>query len=120
MLGGRLFAAATEMVGQLNLYALEGAKMVFGPLADSAKLDASFGPGSGVFAILIAATIILISALSACVYCTRLLGCHGPRSDAESMTRLGTQPNQYSAFLCSSVVSQTSRLTAEEQRNAEE
>ena len=67
-IGERLFSAATEMVGQLNLYALEGAKMVFGPLADSAKLDKGFGPGSGVFAILIAATIILISALSALLY----------------------------------------------------
>lgn len=67
-IGERLFGAATDMVGQLNLYALEGAKMVFGPLADSAKLDASFGPGSGVFAVLIAATIILISSLSALLY----------------------------------------------------
>ena len=67
-IGEKLFQGATDMVGQLNLYALEGAKMVFGPLADSAKLDASFGPGSGVFAILIAATIILISSLSALLY----------------------------------------------------
>jgi CNT family concentrative nucleoside transporter len=67
-IGGKLFQGATDMVGQLNLYALEGAKMVFGPLADSAKLDKGFGPGSGVFAILIAATIILISALSALLY----------------------------------------------------
>jgi len=66
--GGKLFTGATDLVGQLNLYAMEGAKMVFGPLADGAKLDASFGPGSGVFAVLIAATIILISALSALLY----------------------------------------------------
>jgi CNT family concentrative nucleoside transporter len=67
-IGEKLFQGATDMVGQLNLYALEGAKMVFGPLADSAKLDKGFGPGSGVFAVLIAATIILISALSALLY----------------------------------------------------
>ena len=67
-IGAQLFEGATKMVGQLNLYALEGAKMVFGPLADSAKLEMGFGPGSGVFAILIAATIILISALSALLY----------------------------------------------------
>ena len=67
-LGEGIFQKATDLVGQLNLYALEGAKMVFGPLADSAKLDASFGKGSGVFAVLIAATIILISALSALLY----------------------------------------------------
>lgn len=66
--GEKLFRSATDLVGQLNLYALEGAKMVFGPLADSAKLDKGFGPGSGVFAVLIAATIILISALSALLY----------------------------------------------------
>jgi concentrative nucleoside transporter, CNT family len=67
-IGAGIFEGATTMVGQLNLYALEGAKMVFGPLADSAKLDKGFGPGSGVFAVLIAATIILISALSALLY----------------------------------------------------
>lgn len=67
-IGEKIFAGATDMVGQLNLYALEGAKMVFGPLADSTKLDASFGKGSGVFAVLISATIILISALSALLY----------------------------------------------------
>lgn len=66
--GESLFEGATKMVGQLNLYAIEGAKMVFGPLADDAKLGKIFGPGGGVFAILIAATIILISSLSALFY----------------------------------------------------
>ncbi len=66
--GERLFEGATKMVGQLNLYALEGAKMVFGPLADDTKLSTVFGPGGAVFAVLIAATIILISSLSALLY----------------------------------------------------
>ena len=66
--GARLFSAATDMVGQLNLYATVGAKMVFGVLADDAALNKSFGPGSAVFAVLISATIILISALSALLY----------------------------------------------------
>jgi len=61
-----LFLKATETVGKLNDFAMEGARMVFGALADSTKLEAAFGPGNGaVFAILVSATIILISALSA-------------------------------------------------------
>ena len=79
-IGKGLFSAATDMVGQLNLFAIEGAKMVFGPLVDSAKTAVGFNPATGsafvvlipssgaVFAILIAATIILISALSALLY----------------------------------------------------
>ena len=42
--------------------------MVFGPLAYKPKLDSVFGVGAGVFGVLIAATIILISALSALLY----------------------------------------------------
>ncbi len=42
--------------------------MVFGPLADKPKLESVFGVGAGVFGVLIAATIILISALSALLY----------------------------------------------------
>ncbi len=67
-IGQGLFEAATNAVGQLNLYALEGAQMVFGPLADTAKLEGAFGKGGAIFAILISATIILISALSALLY----------------------------------------------------
>lgn len=67
--GERLFAGANATVARLNDFALEGARMIFGPLADSAKMSAAFGPGSGaIFAVLIAATIILISALSALLY----------------------------------------------------
>lgn len=68
-IGVKLFTGATAAVGKLNDFAIEGAKMVFGPLADSSKLEAGFGPGSGaIFAIIVSATIILISALSALLY----------------------------------------------------
>jgi CNT family concentrative nucleoside transporter len=67
--GERLFLGAQNAVEKLNDFAIVGAQMVFGPLADKAKLGAVFGPGTNaIFAILIAATIILISALSALLY----------------------------------------------------
>ena len=54
---------------QLNAYAYDGAKMVFGPLADAEMLRKSFGPAGGyVFAISVTATIILISSLSSLLY----------------------------------------------------
>ena len=64
-IGLRLFQGAQVVVDQLNVYANEGAKMVFGPLADGETLRNTFGPAQGyVFAVSVAATIILISALS--------------------------------------------------------
>ena len=68
-IGFRLFQGAQLVVDQLNVYANEGAKMVFGPLADGEALRKAFGPGQGfVFAVSVAATIILISALSSLLY----------------------------------------------------
>ena len=68
-IGLRLFEGAQVVVDQLNVYANEGAKMVFGPLADGESLRKTFGPGQGfVFAVSVAATIILISALSSLLY----------------------------------------------------
>src|SRR6266513_41847 len=68
-IGLRLFAGAQIVVDQLNVYANEGAKMVFGPLGDGEALRKAFGPGQGyVFAVSVAATIILISALSSLLY----------------------------------------------------
>jgi concentrative nucleoside transporter, CNT family len=59
---------------QLNTYAYEGAKMVFGPLGDGETLRRVFGPSSGyVFAISVTATIILISSLSSLLYYWRVL-----------------------------------------------
>ena len=68
-IGAGIFAGAQSVVDQLNVFSNEGAKMVFGPLADSQQLTAVFGPtGAFVFAISISATIILISSLSALLY----------------------------------------------------
>src|SRR5205823_3829686 len=65
--GLHLFQGASTVVGRLNDFAIEGAKMVFGPLADSTKLKATFQSGP-IFAILISATIIVISSLSSLLY----------------------------------------------------
>src|SRR4051812_40434504 len=68
-IGLQLFQGAQVVVDQLNIYANEGAKMVFGPLGDGAALRKAFGPGQAyVFAVSVAATIILISALSSLLY----------------------------------------------------
>ena len=68
-IGITIFSGAQTVVDQLNVYANEGAKMVFGPLGDSEALKGAFGAGgSFVFAISITATIILISSLSALLY----------------------------------------------------
>ena len=67
--GQRLFAGAQYAVNQINVYANEGAKMVFGPLAAGDALKAVFGPAQGyIFAVSITATIILVSALSSLLY----------------------------------------------------
>ncbi|HEV7403842.1 MAG TPA: nucleoside transporter C-terminal domain-containing protein [Chthoniobacteraceae bacterium] len=65
--GMHLFEGAKDAVARLNDFAIEGAKMVFGPLADEAKLKGAFQSGP-IFAILISATIIVISSLSALLY----------------------------------------------------
>ncbi len=68
-IGAVIFKGAQDVVDQLNVYANEGAKMVFGPLGDAVALRSVFGPAGGfVFAITITATIILISSLSALLY----------------------------------------------------
>src|SRR6476619_7681282 len=68
-IGLRLFQGAQVVVDQLNVYANEGAKMVFGPLADANALRNALGPGQRfVFAVTVTGTIILISALSALLY----------------------------------------------------
>ena len=68
-IGLKLFQGAQVVVDQLNVHANEGAKMVFGPLADGEALRKTFGPAQGfIFAVSVAATIILISALSSLLY----------------------------------------------------
>src|SRR5688572_1844495 len=67
--GERLFGSAQLAVNQLNVHALEGGKMVFGPLANSELLAKSFGAEHAlIFAVVVTATIILISALSSLLY----------------------------------------------------
>lgn len=67
--GLRLFQGAQVLMYQLNAYAYEGAKMVFGPLGDGETLRRVFGPSGGyVFAVSVTATIILISSLSSLLY----------------------------------------------------
>lgn len=67
--GRQIFDLAQRSVSKLIGFANEGARMVFGPLADSAALTGSFGPANGlVLAITVTATIILVSALSSLLY----------------------------------------------------
>src|SRR4051812_12579874 len=64
-----VFQGAQVAMDQLNAYAYEGAKMVFGPLGDAETLRRTFGAtGAYVFAISVTATIILISSLSSLLY----------------------------------------------------
>lgn len=68
-LGRGFFEVAQKGVNKLNDFAQEGARMVFGPLADSALLGQTWGAANTfVFAISITATIIVVSALSALFY----------------------------------------------------
>lgn len=68
-IGEGLFAGAQRVVDQLNVHAIAGARMVWGPLADAGTLTKGFGPENAfIFAISISATIILVSALSSLLY----------------------------------------------------
>lgn len=58
-------AAFVRLIG----FAMEGARMVFGPLADDALLAAEFGPANAyVLAVGVTTTIIFVAALSALLY----------------------------------------------------
>lgn len=64
-----LFGLAQRAVTRLNAFAMDGAAMVFGPLAREPLLSQQFGPANAVIlAITISATIIVISALSSLFY----------------------------------------------------
>jgi CNT family concentrative nucleoside transporter len=67
---GRLvFAWAQDAVNRLNLCAIEGAKMVFGPLADDKLVAGAFGAQNVfIFVVSVSATIIVVSALSSLLY----------------------------------------------------
>src|SRR5688572_5035799 len=67
--GARFFEFAQNAVTRLNDFAMEGARMVFGTIADQKFLEAQWGPDKAlVLAIAITAMIILVSALSALLY----------------------------------------------------
>jgi CNT family concentrative nucleoside transporter len=68
-LGRWVFDLAQNAVNRLLAFAGEGARMVFGPLADGALLAEKFGPANAyVFAVSVSATIIVVAALSALLY----------------------------------------------------
>ncbi len=68
-LGRRLFQGAQAMTEGFIDVCMEGAKLVFGPLADQELLAGEFGPANSVvLAITIAVTIIVVSALSSLLY----------------------------------------------------
>lgn len=67
--GEAIFIGAQRAVTKLNAFAMEGAAMVFGPLASEALLGEKFGPSHAyILAINIGATIIVVSALSSLLY----------------------------------------------------
>ena len=67
--GARFFEFAQRSVTRLNDFAMEGARMVFGSIADQKFLATQWGPDKAfVLAIAISAMIILVSALSALFY----------------------------------------------------
>jgi CNT family concentrative nucleoside transporter len=67
--GSRGFEFANAAVTRLLGFADEGAKMVFGPLANSALLTDKWGPENAfIFVVTVTATIILVSALSSVLY----------------------------------------------------
>ena len=73
-LGQGIFDAANVAITKLNAFANEGAKLVFGALADKEGMEGVFGAGKGViFVISIPATIIFVSALSSLLYHWRVL-----------------------------------------------
>jgi len=73
-LGQGVFEAANVAIAKLNEFAGEGAKLVFGALAEKESMENVFGPGRGViFVIVIPATIIFVSALSSLLYHWRVL-----------------------------------------------
>jgi CNT family concentrative nucleoside transporter len=86
--GRVIFDAANRAVNRLLGFANDGAKMVFGPLADQQLLGQTFGPSNGyIFFVTITATIILVAALSSLLYHYGILQ-HVVRAMAWVMQRL--------------------------------
>ncbi len=67
--GAAAFDFAQRAVTKLISFADDGARMVFGPLTDTALLAQKLGlPNAFIFAITVSATIILVSAVSSFLY----------------------------------------------------
>ena len=67
--GNAIFVGAQRAADRLIGFAEDGAKFVFGPLANKALLAEKLGPGNAfIFVITVTATIILVSALSSVLY----------------------------------------------------
>ena len=67
--GALVFVWAQDAVNRLNVCAREGAKMVFGPLADDTLVGSAFGAQNVfIFVVSVSATIIVVSALSSLLY----------------------------------------------------
>ena len=67
--GAAVFDFAQRAVTKLISFADEGAKMVFGPLANGKLLSEKWGPENAfIFVITVTATIILVSAISSLLY----------------------------------------------------
>ena len=67
--GKRVFDFCQRVLTKLIGFADEGSKMVFGPLAKTDLLSEKLGPGNGfIIVITVAATIILVAAVSSLLY----------------------------------------------------
>jgi concentrative nucleoside transporter, CNT family len=67
--GARAFGFANAAVTRLLSFANEGASMVFGPLANSTLLTEKWGAeNAAIFAVIVTATIILVSSISSLLY----------------------------------------------------
>ena len=67
--GNAIFVGAQRAADRLIGFAEDGAKFVFGPLANKTLLAEKLGPGNAfIFVITVTATIILVSALSSVLY----------------------------------------------------
>jgi concentrative nucleoside transporter, CNT family len=67
--GQELFRTIGDAITQLLHFSDEGAKMVFGALADGEKVEKSFGPGTGyLFAFRVVPTIIFVASLVSISY----------------------------------------------------
>lgn len=73
-IGKWLFEGAHAIVINLISFADEGARMVFGPLADKTLLTETWGASNAtIFFITVSSTIIVVSALSSLLYHWRIL-----------------------------------------------